>query len=645
MNKILSQAIRKAVSDFKPNNDQNITEKRPDLFSLNNDTELFQNSKGITIKIDRTKDSNLTEFGKATLKDRYLGANESFQDLFARVASYYADNNLHAQRLYNYISDLWFMPATPVLSNGGTKRGLPISCFLNEASDSLGGILDLWSENVWLAAKGGGIGSYWGNLRSIGEKIGRVGKTSGIIPFIKVMDSLTMAISQGSLRRGSAACYIPIDHPEIEEFIEMRRPTGGDPNRRSLNLHHGVLVSDAFMRAVELDEQWGLKSPKDQSVQSTVSARNLWIRLLTARIETGEPYIIFIDTVNRMIPQHHKLAGLTVKTSNLCSEITLPTGIDKEGNDRTAVCCLSSLNLEKYDEWKEDKNFIADVMRFLDNVLTDFIEKAPESFNDATYSASRERSVGLGVMGLHSYFQQKMIPFESVMSKVWNKKIFENIQKQVDKASKDLANERGACPDAADYGIKERFSNKTAIAPTASISIICGGASPGIEPIAANSYTHKTLSGSFNVKNRYLSKILEKYGKNDEETWSTITTNQGSVSHLDFLNQEEKDVFKTAFELDQKWVVELGADRTPHISQAQSINIFIPADIHKRDLHQIHFQAWKKGLKSLYYCRSKSIQRAENVNDTKLTDVTANVYKSEKKEINQDQYEECLSCQ
>ena len=645
MNKILSQAIRKAVSDFKPNNDQNITEKRPDLFSLNNDTELFQNSKGITIKIDRTKDSNLTEFGKATLKDRYLGANESFQDLFARVASYYADNNLHAQRLYNYISDLWFMPATPVLSNGGTKRGLPISCFLNEASDSLGGILDLWSENVWLAAKGGGIGSYWGNLRSIGEKIGRVGKTSGIIPFIKVMDSLTMAISQGSLRRGSAACYIPIDHPEIEEFIEMRRPTGGDPNRRSLNLHHGVLVSDAFMRAVELDEQWGLKSPKDQSVQSTVSARNLWIRLLTARIETGEPYIIFIDTVNRMIPQHHKLAGLTVKTSNLCSEITLPTGIDKEGSDRTAVCCLSSLNLEKYDEWKEDKNFIADVMRFLDNVLTDFIEKAPESFNDATYSASRERSVGLGVMGLHSYFQQKMIPFESVMSKVWNKKIFENIQKQVDKASKDLANERGACPDAADYGIKERFSNKTAIAPTASISIICGGTSPGIEPIAANSYTHKTLSGSFNVKNRYLSKILEKYGKNDEETWSTITTNQGSVSHLDFLNQEEKDVFKTAFELDQKWVVELGADRTPHISQAQSINIFIPADIHKRDLHQIHFQAWKKGLKSLYYCRSKSIQRAENVNDTKLTDVTANVYKSEKKEINQDQYEECLSCQ
>ena len=410
MNKILSQAIRKAVSDYNPQKIENIKDKRPDLFSLNNETELFQNEKGIIIKIDRSKDNNLTDFGKATLKDRYLGANESFQDLFARVASTYADDNLHAQRLYNYISNLWFMPATPVLSNGGTKRGLPISCFLNEASDSLGGILDLWSENVWLAAKGGGIGSYWGNLRSIGEKIGKVGKTSGIIPFIKVMDSLTMAISQGSLRRGSAACYLPIDHPEIEEFIEMRRPTGGDPNRKSLNLHHGVLVTDAFMRAVETDQKWALKSPADGSVQSTISARNLWIRLLTARIETGEPYIIFIDTVNRLIPQHHKLAGLNVKTSNLCSEITLPTGIDKDGRDRTAVCCLSSLNLEKYDEWKDDKNVINDVMRFLDNVLSDFIIRAPEQFNDAKYSAEKERSVGLGVMGLHSYLQKNMIP-------------------------------------------------------------------------------------------------------------------------------------------------------------------------------------------------------------------------------------------
>ena len=645
MNKILSQALKKAVSEYSPDNRELSKNKGPDLFSLSNDTELFQNEKGIIIKIDRSRDAKLTDFGKATLKDRYLGHNESYQDLFARVASSYADDNLHAQRIYNYISNLWFMPATPVLSNGGTKRGLPISCFLNEASDSLNGILDLWSENVWLAAKGGGIGSYWGNLRSIGEKIGKVGKTSGIIPFIKVMDSLTMAISQGSLRRGSAACYLPIDHPEIEEFIEMRRPTGGDPNRKALNLHHGVLVSDAFMRAVETDEQWALKSPADGTVQQTISARNLWIRLLTARIETGEPYIIYIDTVNRQIPQHHKLANLTVKTSNLCSEITLPTGIDKNGRDRTAVCCLSSLNLEKYDEWKDDNVMINDVMRFLDNVLTDFIERAPEQFDDAKYSAEKERSVGLGVMGFHSYLQKHSIPLESVMSKVWNKKIFKHIQEHVDQASKDLADERGACPDAADYGFNERFSNKTAIAPTASISIICGGASPGVEPVAANSYTHKTLSGSFNVRNRYLVELLEKHGKNTDDVWSGITTNQGSVSHLDFLTDLEKDVFKTAFELDQKWIIELSGDRTPFISQAQSINLFVPADIHKRELHKIHFDAWKKGLKSLYYCRSKSIQRAENVNDTKATDVTANVYKSKPQTTEQPEYEECLSCQ
>jgi len=643
MNKNLSLAIEKAVEKISPKDNFSIRgdvgDKKPDLFSLTSGTELFQNEKGVTIKIDRSKNEKLTDFGKATLSDRYLGQNETYQDLFARVASTYADNNLHAQRIYNYISDLWFMPATPILSNGGTERGLPISCFLNEAGDSLDGILDLWNENVWLAAKGGGIGSYWGNLRSIGEKIGRVGKTSGIIPFIKVMDSLTMAISQGSLRRGSAACYLPIDHPEIEEFIEMRRPTGGDPNRKALNLHHGVLVSDAFMRAVETDAQWFLKSPKDGIVQSTVSARNLWIRLLTARVETGEPYIIFSDTVNRLIPQHHKLAGLNVKTSNLCSEITLPTGIDKDGKERTAVCCLSSLNLETYDEWGDKPEFIKDVMRFLDNVLTDFIDRAPDSFNNAKYSAMRERSVGLGVMGFHSLLQKKSIPLESVMSKVWNNKIFKHIQEEVDKSSRILAKERGSCPDAEEYGFNERFSNKTAIAPTASISIICGGASPGVEPVAANSYTHKTLSGSYNVRNRYLQKILEKHGKNDNETWSSITTNQGSIRHLDFLTNHEKDVFKTAFELDQKWIIELGAERTPYISQAQSINIFLPADVHKKELHQIHFQAWKKGLKSLYYCRSKSIQRAENVNNELSTGITTKELETK------ENYEECLSCQ
>ena len=573
----------------------------------------IQTTKGPSVTTDKSRDDKLTDFGKATLLDRYLLPGEEFQDLFARVASTYGDDDAHAQRIYDYLSNHWFMAATPVLSNGGAERGLPISCFLNESSDSLDGIVGLWTENVWLASSGGGIGSYWGNLRSIGEKVGVSGKTSGVIPFIRVMDSLTLAISQGSLRRGSAAVYLPITHPEIEEFIEIRRPTGGDPNRKAPNLHHGVLVSDSFMRAVENDEEWALLSPKDNVPVRKVSARSLWIRLLTARIEVGEPYIVFSDQVNRSIPEHHKLAGLSVKTSNLCSEITLPTGVDHLGEERTAVCCLSSLNLETFQEWKDNPVFIEDVMRFLDNVLEDFIKSAPDSMERAKYSAMRERSVGLGTMGFHSFLQANNVPFESAIAKAWNLKMFRHIKASVDDASRVLAEERGACPDAQDYGIQERFSNKTAIAPTASISIICGGASPGIEPISGNSYTHKTLSGSFNVRNRYLKKLLAERGKDDEDTWTSITVNEGSVQHLDFLTQDEKDVFKTAFELDQRWVIELAADRTPYIDQSQSVNIFVPADVHKRDLHQIHYQAWKQGMKSLYYCRSKSIQRAEDV--------------------------------
>lgn len=601
------------------------------------------------VKVDHGRDALLTEFGKATLRDRYLMPGESYQDMFARVASYYADDAAHAQRLYDYISRLWFMPATPVLSNGGTQRGLPISCFLNEANDSLEGIVGLWNENVWLAAKGGGIGSYWGNLRSIGETVGGNGKTSGIIPFIRVMDSLTLAISQGSLRRGSAAVYLPIDHPEIEEFMEMRRPTGGDPNRKALNLHHGVLVSDAFMRAVEADDDWALLSPKDKSVQKTVSARSLWIRLLTSRIETGEPYIIYKDTVNNARPEHHKLAGLEVKTSNLCAEITLPTGKDHLGEERTAVCCLSSLNLETYLEWQDHPTIIEDVMRFLDNVLEDFITRAPDDMARAKYAAARERSVGLGVMGYHSFLQANMIPFEGVMAKVWNKRMFKMIQDGVNAASKKLAEERGACPDAADYGFNERFSNKTAIAPTASISIITGGTSPGIEPIAANSFTHKTLSGSFNVRNRHLTKLLEQKGRNDDDTWSSIVTSGGSVQHLDFLSDEEKDVFKTAFELDQRWVIEHAGDRASMVDQAQSVNLFLPADVHKRDLHGLHMMAWKHGVKSLYYCRSLSIQRAEKaevvslVPARKLDVLTLDQVAANAQEENK--YEECLACQ
>ena len=629
-----------------------------DLVSSKHD--LLQSKREVAVEIDRDRDALLTEFGKAVLDDRYLLPGESYQDLFYRVSSHYGDDSEHAQRLYDYMSRLWFMPSTPVLSNGGTVRGLPISCFLNEASDSLDGIVDLWNENVWLAARGGGIGSYWGNLRSIGEKVSANGKTSGIIPFIRVMDSLTLAISQGSLRRGSAAVYIGIDHPEIEEFIEIRRPTGGDPNRKALNLHHGVVITDAFMRAVENDEEWALISPKDKTVVRRVEARALWIRLLTSRIETGEPYFIFIDHVNRAAPEHHKLAGLQVRMSNLCSEITLPTGPDHHGEERTAVCCLSSLNLETFLEWRNDPLFIEDVMRFLDNVLEDFIESAPDSMSRARYAASRERSVGLGVMGFHSFLQSQNVPIESASAKAWNRNIFRHIRGHADAASRALAAERGPCPDAADYGFEERFSNKLAIAPTASISIICGGCSPGIEPNVANAFTHKTLSGSFSVRNKYLKALLAAKGRDTDDIWTSVTVNEGSVAHLDFLTDDEKAIFKTAFEVDQRWLVDFAADRAPFVCQSQSLNVFLPADVHKKTLHDIHFQAWKKGVKSLYYCRSRSIQRADKVanrvdvavigNGAALARAEAPVplvaaNGSAAVEGAANDYEECLACQ
>ncbi len=601
------------------------------------------------VRVDRSRDRLLTDFGRATLDDRYLMPGEGYQDLFARVASFYGDDAAHAQRIYDYMSRMWFMPATPILSNGGTQRGLPISCFLNEASDSLDGIVGLWNENVWLASKGGGIGSYWGNLRSIGEKVGMNGKTSGVIPFIRVMDSLTLAISQGSLRRGSAAVYLPISHPEAEEFIELRRPTGGDPNRKALNLHHGLLISDAFMRAVQADEPWIFTSPKDGALVRQVSARSLWIRILTARIETGEPYLVFSDAVNNARPDHQKLAGLEVKTSNLCSEITLPTGIDQYGKQRTAVCCLSSLNIETWFEWKDQPLFVEDIMRFLDNVLQDFIDRAPEGMERAKYSAMRERSVGLGVMGFHSFLQAQQVPFESVIAKVWNIKMFKQIRTQADAASRVLAEERGPCPDAADYGVMERFSNKMAIAPTASISIIAGNTSPGIEPIAANVFLQKTLSGSFTVRNRHLQQLLAEKGMDRDDVWSGITLNKGSVQHLDFLSEQEKAVYRTAFELDQRWVVEHAADRTPYICQSQSVNLFLPANVHKRDLHQIHHLAWKRGLKSLYYCRSLSIQRADAVSE-KVVRPTAfalapSLAAADPAAPAINNYEECLACQ
>nr|WP_116236260.1 ribonucleoside-diphosphate reductase subunit alpha [Parasphingopyxis lamellibrachiae] len=595
------------------------------------------------IEKDDSRDALLTEFGKETLKDRYLLPDESYQDLFVRVASAYADDAEHAQRLYDYISRLWFMPATPVLSNGGTGRGLPISCYLNSVSDSLDGIVGTWNENVWLASRGGGIGTYWGNVRGIGEPVGLNGKTSGIIPFVRVMDSLTLAISQGSLRRGSAACYLDISHPEIEEFLEIRKASG-DFNRKALNLHHGVLVTDAFMEAVRNGEEWHLTSPKTGETRATVDARSLFQKLVETRLATGEPYIVFNDTVNRMMPKHQRDVGLKVSTSNLCSEITLPTGVDQHGNDRTAVCCLSSLNLEKWDEWSEDPMFIEDVMRMLDNVLQDYIDRAPPEMARAKYSAEQERSVGLGVMGYHSFLQARGLGFESALAKSYNLKIFKHIQAKASEASMMLANERGPCPDAADQGVMERFSCKMAIAPTASISIICGGTSACIEPIPANIYTHKTLSGSFVVKNPHLEKLLQEKSKDSANIWNSILEHGGSVQHLDFLTSEEKDSFKTSFEIDQRWLLELAADRAPYIDQAQSLNLFIPADVEKWDLLMLHFRAWELGIKSLYYLRSKSVQRADFAGGVEA-DNTLDPAKVELMTGETTDYDECLACQ
>lgn len=912
------------------------------------------------VTVDYSRDELLTDFGRATLKDRYLLPEEtSPQDLFARVADYYGDDEDHAQRLYDYMSRLWFMPSTPILSNGGTKRGLPISCFLNEVQDDLHDIASVQTENTFLASRGGGIGTYWGNLRSLGERVGQVGKTSGIVPFVKIMDSQTLAVSQGSLRRGSAAVYLDIGHPEIKEFLEIRRPTGGDPNRKCLNLHHGVLVPDAFMKAVNNDSQWTLKSPHTGEVIEMVDARDLWIQLLTARIETGEPYMIFIDQVNRANPPWLRSKGLEVKTSNLCvapeteiltdkgyqridsledqettvwngekwskvtvkktgsaqgllsvtfdngealectpyhkfyiqetygstgvkevrahelkegdklikfqlpiiegefsleapytsgffagdgtygarntpvlhlygdkknlvqyfsqemvlkgsgidqasgrqtyvlnkgtvtdksfvpnekhtikarlawlsglldadacvvvnqgnqsvqlsatngiflrkvrrmlqtlgcettisimheertalmpdgtggqalynckaverllissnevqhllglglqtrrlslskasvqrearrfvkvtsvtnhgrrddtycfteplrgmgifngvltgncSEITLPTS-----QERTAVCCLSSLNVEKFDEWREDRMFIFDVMAFLDNVLEDFIKKAdPKTHAKAIRSARAERSIGLGVMGLHSYFQKHRVPMDDPFAQSLNKTIFAHIDREVDLADKDLARLRGPCPD---NGKDRRFSNRTAIAPTASISIICGGTSAGIEPAVANAYTHKTLSGSFPVRNKFLQQELAQRDMDTEEVWTSIITREGSVQHLDGLDEYTKAVFKTAFELDQFQLVRMNGERQAFIDQAISFNIFLPGDVPKGHLHGIHMLGWEMGMKSFYYCRSRSVARAETVSDK----VTREIIEEEPN------YEVCDSCQ
>ena len=564
--------------------------------------------------INKDRDELLTDFGKTTLKDRYLLPEEdSPQEAFMRAAKAYSDNDEMAQRIYDYASKQWFMFSTPILSNGGTKRGMPISCFLNYVGDSREGITGHYTENAWLTSIGGGIGGYWGDIRSDGTSTSGGSQSSGSIPFLHVVDSEIMAFSQGKTRRGSYAAYMDVSHPEILEFLDIRKPSGGDIHRKCLNLHHGVNISNKFMELIErciaeptYDDTWNLIDPHTKETVRTVSARDLWLKILENRVATGEPYMCFIDHINDALPETQKALGLKVNHSNLCTEITLPTA-----EDRTAVCCLSSVNLETYDEWKNDKLFIGDLVRFLDNVLTSFIETAPEHVFRAKFSATQERSIGLGAMGFHAYLQKCGIPFESALAKAKNLNIFKYIKAEAVAESKRLAVKRGEAPDMEGTGM--RNAHLLAIAPNASSSIICGTTSPSIEPYRANAYVQKTMSGSFLVKNKHLEKILETKGINNDKTWTSILANRGSVLHLKDLSDYEKDVFKTSIEINQQWIIEHAADRQEFICQGQSLNVFVPADVNIKELHDIHMLAWKRKLKTLYYCRSEAIKRAELV--------------------------------
>ena len=571
------------------------------------------------MQLNYKRDKYLSEFSIKTLEDRYLvGEEKSPQDAFARAAKTFADDDDHAQRLYDYASKLWFMFSTPVLSNGGTSRGLPISCFLNYVDDSREGITDHYTENAFLSSVGGGVGGCWSGVRSVGSKTSNGSESTGVIPFMKVVDAEMLAFSQGVTRRGSYAAYLDISHPEIEEFLDVRKPTGGDINRKSTNLHHGVVLTDKFLQLIEnatrfegFDDSWDLVDPHSGRVVKTVSAKTLWVKLIQNRVETGEPYIMFGDTVDEAVPEYQRKMGLKVRQSNLCSEITLPT--DK---DRTAVCCLSSVNLEEYDEWKDNDQFIPDLIRMLDNVLEYFINYAPDQLYRAKYSASQERSLGLGAMGFHAYLQRHNIPFESPMAKGRNMQMFSRIKSEADRATRLLAEERGPCPDGKDHGV--RNAHLLAIAPNASSSIICGNTSPSIEPYRANAFTQKTKTGSSLLKNEYLENILQDLGEDTDEVWKSIVTNNGSVQHLDFLDDWTKDVFKTAVEIDQRWIIDLAGDRQEYICQSQSLNVFFPADVSKQELHATHMMAWKRGVKTLYYLRSEAIKRAEKVSDEVL---------------------------
>ena len=562
---------------------------------------------GINIDLDR--DKLFDELGIKRLKESYMKEDETTpQQRFAYVSSAFGTDKLHAQRLYDYSSKHWLSYSTPILSFGRSKKGLPISCFLNFIDDTAEGLVDNLSETNWLSMFGGGVGIGFG-IRSADDK------STGVMPHLKIYDASSLAYRQGRTRRGSYAAYLDISHPDIIPFLEMRKPTG-DPNVRCLNLHHGINITDDFMQLIEncmldpnADDSWNLVDPYSKEVRETVSAKTLWQQILELRMHTGEPYIHYIDTSNRMLPQHLKDKGFKVHQSNLCSEIILPTN-----KDRTAVCCLSSLNLENYDEWKDDPLFLKDVAEMLDNVLDYFIKHAPDSISRARYSAMRERSIGIGALGFHAYLQRNGIAFEGVMAKVVNNKIFKSIKEKLDEANTILGSERGEAPDAVGTG--KRFSHTMAIAPNASSSIIMRNTSPSIEPYRANAYRQDTLSGSFLNKNRWLDLIIKGLTQTEEqygEVWSSIIANDGSVQHLDILDENQKAVFKTSMEIDQRWVIDLAADRQVYIDQAQSLNLFFRPDAHIKYIHAIHFMAWKKGLKTLYYCRSEKIGKADKV--------------------------------
>ena len=587
---------------------------------------------GLEINLER--DALFDELGLLRMKESYLKDDEtSPQHRFASVSKEFGSNPEHAQRLYEYSSKHWLSYATPVLSFGRSKRGLPISCFLNFIEDTAEGLVENLSETNWRSMLGGGVGSGFG-IRSADDK------STGVMPHLKMYDASSLAYRQGRTRRGSYAAYLDISHPDILMFLEMRKPTG-DQNMRCLNMHHGINITDDFMQIIErsmldkdIDDSWNLVDPHSKEVRETVSARELWQRILEMRMQTGEPYLHFIDESNRRLPAWLKDRGLKIHQSNLCSEIILPTN-----EERTAVCCLSSLNLEYYDEWKKEPQFLADIAEMLDNVLQYFIDNAPDVIKRAKFSAARERSIGIGALGWHALLQKRNLAWESALAVSLNKQIFSHVRKQLDVANKTLGTARGEAPDAVGTG--NRFSHMLAIAPNASTSIIMGNTSPSIEPYRANAYRQDTLSGSHLNKNKYLDIVLkEKAGDKYDEAWSSIIANDGSVQHLDYLDDWTKDVFKTAMEIDQRWVVQHAADRQEYIDQAQSLNVFFRPDSHIKYIHAVHFQAWKQGLKTMYYCRSDKIAKADKVSKRIEREVIKEIDLTALAEGN-----ECLACE